>query len=141
MRCLERGLTAAVVLAVTTGCSIAGRADTPNIWVGSGATEAVMIQLTRSGNALSGTLDDTNLDRAGGVTPKTVHAAFTGTVDRTAITLTFPQGLGFSTSLSGTLTDATAKGWTNRGSAYRTTVAELVKQATSIADQAVSRYC
>jgi hypothetical protein len=77
----------------------------PNVWVGSDQTDALMIQMTRTGTSLSGTLDDTSLDSPDSTAAKAVHAAFTGAVDHEAVTLTFPQGLGFSTSLSGTLSD------------------------------------
>lgn len=36
---------------------------------------------------------------------------------------------------------STAKGWQSRGNAYKSTVAQLLAQATKIADQAVKRYC
>jgi hypothetical protein len=62
-----------------------------------------MVQLTRQDNSLTGTFDEAGLDTAGSVTVKPVHAAFTGTVDGTALTLTFPGGLGFDTTISGSL--------------------------------------
>ncbi|GAA2375208.1 hypothetical protein [Dactylosporangium salmoneum] len=66
-----------------------------------------MIQVTRQGGNLAGTLDQVEVrtTTATAVTP--THAAFTGTVDGTAITLTFPGGLGFVTNISGTMSDDT----------------------------------
>jgi hypothetical protein len=66
-----------------------------------------MIQVTRQGNALSGTLDETGLDNPDSTEVTPVHAAFTGVIDGTAITLNFPQGFGFSTSIAGTLSGNT----------------------------------
>jgi hypothetical protein len=79
----------------------------PHVWVGANDTSALMIQLTQQGNTLSGTLDETSLDNRGSTAVTPVHAAFTGTIDGSAITLNFPQGFGFTTSLSGTLSGDT----------------------------------
>ncbi|MET8349007.1 hypothetical protein [Micromonospora sp. NPDC005206] len=62
-----------------------------------------MIQITRQAGTLSGTLDQSSLDSADPTTTKSTHAAFTGTMDGEAMTLSFPQGLGFVTNLSGTV--------------------------------------
>ncbi|MDH6462739.1 hypothetical protein M2302_002920 [Micromonospora sp. A200] len=62
-----------------------------------------MIQITRQAGALSGTLDQSSLNNADPTTTKSTHAAFTGTMDGEAMTLSFPQGLGFVTNLSGTV--------------------------------------
>jgi len=107
MRCPGRLLTGLLFVASAFGCSVVGHPgsrDMPNVWVGSDGSAAVMIQVVRTGNTLSGTLDEAGLDDPGAVSVKPVHAAFTGSVDREAITLTFPEGLGFSSSLSGTVT-------------------------------------
>lgn len=79
----------------------------PHVWVGADATSAFMIEVTRQRNTLSGTLDETGLDTPDSTTVTPVHAAFTGTIDGSAITLDFPQGFGFTTSLSGTLSGDT----------------------------------
>src|SRR5581483_4658990 len=63
-----------------------------------------MIQITKNGNAVTGTLDDTSLQSPGSTQVAPLHAAFTGTVDGSAITLSFPEGLGFTTNISGSVT-------------------------------------
>jgi hypothetical protein len=79
----------------------------PHVWVGADDASAFMIQVARQGNTLSGTLDETGLDSPGSTAVSPVHAAFTGTIDGSAITLNFPQGFGFTTSISGTLSGDT----------------------------------
>lgn len=101
-------MTAAGALLVgltMTACSAAPRAasrgDIQHVWVGEDATSVVMIQVTRQGNSLTGTFDEAGLATAGAVTVTPVHTAFTGTVDGTALTLTFPGGL--DSTISGRL--------------------------------------
>lgn len=75
----------------------------PVVWVGSDATDAFMIQLTRQGSALSGTFDDTGLANVEATTTTPLHAGFTGVLDGTAMTLDF----GLGSRISGTLTTDT----------------------------------
>ena len=97
-----------VGLAVTACSAVpfaGSRGGSAHVWVGGDATSAVMVQVTRRDNSLTGTFDEAGLDIAESATVKPVHAAFTGTVDGTALTLTFPGGLGFDTTISGSLSD------------------------------------
>ncbi len=71
------------------------------VWVGSDSADAYMIQVTRQGAALSGTYDATWLATSTQAT--SVHAAFSGVIDGNAITLSFPEGLGFVSNVSGTV--------------------------------------
>lgn len=102
-----RVAAALLVGPAVTACSAVpltgSRSGIPHVWVGEDATSVFMIQVTRQGNSLTGTFDEAGLDTAGSVTVTPVHAAFTGTVDGTALTLTFPGGLGFDTTISGSL--------------------------------------
>jgi hypothetical protein len=60
------------------------------------------LQVTRSGSALTGNLQSASIASTDPTTVATFNAAFTGTVDsNNNLTLTFPQGLGFATSISG----------------------------------------
>ncbi|MGA7911388.1 MAG: hypothetical protein WCC30_07560 [Candidatus Dormiibacterota bacterium] len=62
---------------------------------------AQFLQVTRNGSNLSGNLQSASISSSDPTTVTTFNASFTGTTDGTAITLTFPQGLGFATSISG----------------------------------------
>lgn len=104
--------TATAVAAIfTTACSrvvpvrLAG--DMAHVWVAADPAAAVMIQVTRQDDALSGTLDETRLKSSDAMMVTPMHAAFTGTIDGTALTLSFPAGLGFVTNISGTLSGDT----------------------------------
>jgi hypothetical protein len=77
------------------------KGEIPHVWVGGTAEDVYMIQVTRQGTSLSGTYDATWL--ATPTQPNSVHAAFSGVIDGTAITLTFPQGLGFVSNIAGTI--------------------------------------
>ncbi|MEU8820654.1 hypothetical protein [Actinoplanes sp. NPDC048796] len=96
-----------VSLSLLAGCGLlprkAGSADgTPHTWVGGDAGTAVMVQLTRQGSSLTGTVDQSTFEDESTVKP--AHVQFTGTLSGTALTLTFTGPLGSQTSLSGTLT-------------------------------------
>lgn len=67
----------------------------------SNSTSAQFLQVTRNGSNLNGNLQSAGISTSDPTTVTTFNAAFTGTTDGTAITLTFPQGLGFATSVSG----------------------------------------
>lgn len=77
-----------------------------NTWVGTSASDVMLVQLTRNGNTLSGVVDDASLP-TGQQDPTKVnrqHVGFTGTVDGTSITLKLELGLGTSAPMYGTLT-------------------------------------
>jgi hypothetical protein len=82
---------------------VAGGSGMAHVWVGSGDGWVLMIQVTRQGDQLSGSLDEIALKESDPTTVAPSHAAFTGVVDGLALTLTIPEGLGFTTSVSGTL--------------------------------------
>jgi hypothetical protein len=65
--------------------------------VGADAEDAVLLQLTRDNNSLSGSIAITELPASATQTLQ-FNRAFTGTVDGEAVTLTFDQGLGLTTS-------------------------------------------
>jgi hypothetical protein len=102
-------LLALIVLVAASACGspFLGVAETPKIWVGKTPTSAVMVQLTRVENSLTGALDETSVDGETGTSVEPVHLAFTGIVQDDAITLSFPGGLGTFTNLSGTMTRST----------------------------------
>src|SRR5882672_4212065 len=74
------------------------RGEMPHVWVGGTSDDVYMIQVARQGTSLSGTYDATWL--ATTTEPNSVHAAFSGVIDGTAITLIFPQGLGFVSNIA-----------------------------------------
>ncbi|MGW9028396.1 hypothetical protein ACWGQ5_30455 [Streptomyces sp. NPDC055722] len=80
--------------------------STPNVWVGTENDGVAMVELTRTGSSLSGSLDITGIPSSNPTTTKSQHAAFTGTVDGTAVTLRIDGAFGSVGSLSGTLTSA-----------------------------------
>jgi hypothetical protein len=102
-------LTAAVALAAAaiSGCSSGTRPSTATSNSGSGTFLAeqqnavLLIQWTRSGSSLSGTIDETLLVGAtgGGVTAQS--SSLTGTVAGNGLTLQLNPGLGSVTSLVG----------------------------------------
>lgn len=103
---------AVVLLAVLVGCSgrspngvagAAGEATEPGVWVSAASGGAVMIHVASDEPDLTGTLDQVELSGPGQTEIETTHASFTGTVDGSSVVLTFPLGLGFMTSLSGSL--------------------------------------
>ncbi len=59
------------------------------------------LQVTRNGNNLSGDYESATIPDSDPTTVNTVNASFTGTTDGSQMTLTFQQGLGFETSISG----------------------------------------
>ncbi len=65
------------------------------------SASAQFLQVTRNGSSLNGNLQSASISASDPTSVTTFNAAFTGTTDGTAITLTFPQGLGFATSVSG----------------------------------------
>ncbi|MFE9959199.1 hypothetical protein [Micromonospora sp. NPDC005299] len=71
--------------------------------MGADETSAVLVQITREANALSGTLDEISMAHPGATTTTPSHAAFTGTLDGNALTLSFPQGFGLVRNISGTV--------------------------------------
>lgn len=78
--------------------------ETPHLWVGTADDGVAMVELTRSGSSLSGSLDITAIPSSDRTTTKAEHAAFTGTVDGSAVTIRIDGALGSVGSLSGTLT-------------------------------------
>jgi hypothetical protein len=85
-----------------TSCGILAKPATS--WVGSDNTTALLIQFTRAGSNLQGTLDATQLQQADAETTDTQHLGFTGVIDGSRVTLTFNEGLGFTNTISGTIT-------------------------------------
>lgn len=99
-------LVIAGLVTTVTACSSGGRNiprtgnGTPASWIGGTNTWELILSLTRSGSALSGSADTVTLN---GTSTTPAHAAVTGTVDGTAVTLTFTGGLFTKNTFSGTL--------------------------------------
>ncbi|MDQ0030136.1 hypothetical protein [Arthrobacter bambusae] len=106
---MRRVIVAASLVLLLAGCGSSGRsADGGNSGLASrgylskSANGAAFIQLTVTGQSLSGTLDVAGLN---GPDVKTQHGSFTGSENGQSLTLTFAQGLGFSTNMSGSVTN------------------------------------
>ncbi len=69
-------------------------------YLGQGSNWVDFVQMTRSGNSVTGSITSAEL---GGTSLTSNHAAFTGVVNDKQVTLTFPQGFGVVTNLSGAL--------------------------------------
>lgn len=99
-----KGVVAAGVLALAlTACASGRHTDTdggvagsgkapgpvalPHTWVGASATDALMVQMTRDGRALSGSLDSTAIADGDPTKATTAHWGFTGTLDGSAFTM------------------------------------------------------
>jgi hypothetical protein len=95
-----------LVLLAMSGCAnpLAKESAAGKAWVGTSSTSTVMVQMTRTDQTLTGTLDSTSVDGGAGTSVQPTHLAFTGTVQDNAITLSFPGGLGTVTTFTGTLT-------------------------------------
>lgn len=89
-------------LGLLAGCGLLSKPATS--WVGASDTTAVLVQFTRDGDDLQGTMDVTELAAADAVTADGDRFSFTGKVDGSRVTLTFPQGFGTSGMISGTMT-------------------------------------
>ena len=70
-------------------------------YLAQGSDWVAFLQVTRNGNNLSGDLEDASISASDPTKVSTVNASFTGTTDGNSITLTFQEGLGFATSMSG----------------------------------------
>lgn len=76
---------------------------TPHVWVGGDDTGVALVELTRDGAALSGTIDTTEIPDDKPTTTASDHRAFTGTLDGSSVTLRVDGVLGMVTAVSGTL--------------------------------------
>jgi hypothetical protein len=89
---------------IGSGNSDSGIAHT---WVAGGQSDAVLLHITESGKTVSGTFDATTLQTSSATSVQPEHAAFTGTLDGSALTITFAEGFGFATSLAGSVSGST----------------------------------
>ena len=96
-----------VIATGVAGCSSSTGSGIAHTWVAGSESDAVLLQLTENGKLVSGTIDATELQSPSATRAQPEHAAFTGTLDGTALTLTFAEGFGFATSLAGTLGGST----------------------------------
>jgi hypothetical protein len=86
---------------LAAGCASSGT-GLPHSWIQAGSDWTTFIQWTAaSGGHVSGQLEGVTLD---GQSTKSQSAAFTGTISNGSISLTFPEGLGAITTLTGTVT-------------------------------------
>jgi hypothetical protein len=69
-------------------------------YLGQGSNWVDFVQWTQNGSSLTGSITSAELD---GTSVKSNRAAFTGVVNAKQVTLTFPQGFGVVTNLSGSL--------------------------------------
>lgn len=79
--------------------------STPHVWVGTANDGVAMVELTKTGSSLSGSLDITAIPENNATTTRSEHIAFTGSVDGIAVTLRIDGAFGSVGSLSGTLTN------------------------------------
>lgn len=84
-----------------------GDSGIAHTWVAGGQGDAVLLHLTESGKSVSGTFDVTTLQTPSATNVQPEHAAFTGALDGSALTITFAEGFGFATSLAGTVSGST----------------------------------
>src|SRR4051812_28221273 len=75
----------------------------PNSWVAADQTEAAYLQWTQTDGAVAGNLTVAYLASSDATSVQTRDASFTGTMNDSNLTLTFPQGLGFTRSATGTV--------------------------------------
>lgn len=110
--CLVLALAGCSLRNPRTGAPAANPLDLtpPNSWVTIGPSVAALLQFTRAGQTIQGTLDVTTLEASSVDAPfdhvATDHSGFTGTIQGTSITLNFPQGLGFGATVSGSIDSA-----------------------------------
>ena len=105
--CLALALSGCTLRNPRTGAPAANPLDNtpPNSWVTIGPASAALLQFTRAGQTIQGTLDVTRLND-GGTDLVPSHSGFTGTIQGTSITLNFPASFGFGTTLSGSIDSA-----------------------------------
>lgn len=72
-------------------------------WVYRDSSTALFLSWTRSASNVTGSLSVTNLPDPSASQASTTNAAFNGTVSGASVTLSFPQGFGAVSSLSGQL--------------------------------------
>lgn len=72
-------------------------------YVGQATNAEILIQWTRDGNSLSGSLQEARRKETGSNEVVSSAAAFTGTVAGNGLTLTLPEGLGTTKALVGTM--------------------------------------
>lgn len=82
-------------------CGAGGGSNAQQGYLAKGSDWVAFLQVTRNGNSLNGDLEDAGISPSDPTNVKTLNASFTGTTDGTSITLTFQEGLGFATSMSG----------------------------------------
>jgi hypothetical protein len=108
--CLLLALTGCTLHNPRTGAPVANPIDNAapaNSWVGTEPDGSVLlVQFSRAGQTIQGTLDFSSFstDRT---QVESTHAGFTGVIEGTNITLTFAEGLGFATAVSGSIDSAT----------------------------------
>ena len=87
-----------------SGSSSGGSNGTSGSFVGTASNAAILVQWTRSGDQLTGELQQALLDGSGSTEQVSSQLeAFTGTISGNSITLSLNQGLGSVTNLTGTL--------------------------------------
>ena len=101
MRSLPRWLLAALACVAVAGCG--GGGDGPAGFVGTASNAAVYITWTRAHDALTGQLTQALMPNDVDGQVETDRVGFTGTVSDDAVSLRLDQGLGTSTTLTGSL--------------------------------------
>jgi hypothetical protein len=86
---------------ILSGCGGSGGPAQQGYFAQPDSNSAQFLQLTTNGSALSGNLQSASISSADPTMVSTFNAAFTGTVANGQLTLAFPQGLGFTSSVSG----------------------------------------
>lgn len=95
-------VAAGVVLAfAAAGCGSSHNG--PASYVDRAPNGGILVQWTRSGDKVSGTLSEAYIDRSDQTNLKTESDSFQGTISGSSVTLDFNQGLGITTNWTGTL--------------------------------------
>lgn len=92
------GVVCVVAVLGTVAC---GGSNAQQGYLAQGSDWVAFLQVTRNGNSLSGNLEDASISPSDPTKVSSVNASFTGATDGNSITLTFQEGLGFATSMSG----------------------------------------
>jgi len=121
MPSLRHDVALTVTLVLVAGCGTAGSgssgggagasappqssatSDGAASFVGRAANAIVLVQWTKAGGSVSGSLQQAVLPQQPGLPVNTANAAFTGTINGNGLTLDLNQGLGSTTALVGTI--------------------------------------
>jgi hypothetical protein len=107
VRALIAAATAGALLFLAAACG--GNSNGPATFVARDPHGAALIQWTRSGGDLKGSLSIASIQASDRLHLQTETIAFTGVVHDSSVTLTLDQGLGFTTNWNGSLNGKSLK--------------------------------